>query len=157
MLAYLDSLAFETVTVSHPPLFTVDDAKRLRGTLTGAHCKNLFLRNKKGGMWLVTVPEDRPLDLRQVGERIGAGRISFASEDRLDRYLGVGAGSVTPLAVINDLGGDVQVVLDDRMMREEAFVNVHPLTNEMTTTMKSDDLVTFLDAVNHAPSLIDFD
>ena len=77
LLAYLDSLGVETRTVGHPPVFTVEEARRLRGTLPGAHSKSLFLRNKKGRMWLVVTLEDRTIDLKDLGERLGAGRLSF--------------------------------------------------------------------------------
>ena len=85
LLAYLDELGIETTTVTHPPVFTVEEAKRLRGPLPGGHCKSLFLRNKKGAMWLVVVFEQRRIDLRRLGESLGIGRLGFASHERLDR------------------------------------------------------------------------
>ncbi len=91
-------------TVEHAAVFTVEQAKQHRGVLPGHHIKNLFLRNKKEEMWLVVALEDRSLDLKRLGETLGAGRLSFGSAERLRTYLGVEPGSVTPFSVINDHG-----------------------------------------------------
>ena len=116
--------------------------------------KNLFLRNKKGAMWLIVAEEDRPIDLKALGEQIGAGRVSFGSPDRLMQYLGVLPGSVTPFGVINDKAGEVQVVLDQALLAHDP-INVHPLTNDRTTAISPKDLLTFLDATGHKPQIID--
>jgi Ala-tRNA(Pro) deacylase len=156
LFARLEALGIMAKTVEHPPVFTVEEAKALRGKLSGAHIKNLFLRNKKGAMWLLTCLEDRPLDLKALGERLSAGRLSFGSARRLMDHLGVIAGAVTPLAVINDRAGAVQVVLDRAIFGFEE-VNCHPLVNSMTTTLGPDELVRFLEAEGHPPRLFDFD
>ena len=155
LLAYLEELGIETRTVSHPAVFTVDEAKRLRGKLPGAHSKSLFLRNKKGRMWLVVALEDRPIDLKLLGERLAAGRLSFGSPDRLMRYLGVIPGAVTPFGAINDLDGEVQIALD-REMLDSPLLNFHPLDNTRTTAIAPEDLVRFLEATNHIPELMEF-
>src|SRR3954470_22822019 len=90
----LDQLGIAHRTVEHPPVFTVEEAKALRGSLPGGHVKNLFLRNKKGAMWLVVAEEDRAIDLKALGEAIGAGRVSFGSPERLMAHLGVIPGAV---------------------------------------------------------------
>lgn len=154
LLARLDELGIDHTTVEHPPVFTVEEAKEKRGAIPGRHTKNLFLRNKKGRMWLVVCPEERPLDLKELGDRLGGGRLSFGSEDRLMRFLGVIAGAVTPLAVINDRGRKVTVVLDRELAGDET-INCHPLDNAMTTTLKAADLVYFLEAEGHAPRILD--
>jgi Ala-tRNA(Pro) deacylase len=156
LFARLAELAIPARTVEHPPAFTVEQAKALRGELAGAHIKNLFLRNKKGAMWLVTCLEDRPLDLKALGERLGAGRLSFGSARRLMDHLGVIAGAVTPFAAINDRNGAVQVVLDRALLAFD-LVNCHPLVNSMTTAIGPDDLVRFLEAEGHDPRFLDFD
>src|SRR3546814_13413735 len=98
-------------------VFTVEEAKALRGTLPGGHVKNLFLRNKKGdAMWLVVALEDRAIDLKALGEKIGAGRVSFCSADRLMAHLGVIPGAVTPLALINDRDAVVRVVSEKGLL-----------------------------------------
>jgi Ala-tRNA(Pro) deacylase len=155
LFARLDALAIAAESFEHPAVHTVEEAKALRGELAGAHIKNLFLRNKKGAMWLVTCQEDRAIDLKALGERLGAGRLSFASADRLMSYLGVLPGAVTPLAVINDRQGAVAVVLDSALPAQDP-VNCHPLVNTMTTALAGRDLVRFLEAEGHPPRLLDF-
>lgn len=156
VLAKLEELGIEAQTVSHPPVFTVEEAKKLRGDLLGAHIKNLFVRDKKGRMWLIVALEDRTIDLRAVAEALGHKRFSFGSAERLMKYLGVIPGAVTPLAVINDKGGAVRVALDTGLRDIEPW-NCHPLDNGMTTTMSGDDLVRFLEAVEHPPVWVDLD
>ena len=155
LLAYLEELGIETSTVTHPAVFTVDEAKRLRGTLPGAHSKSLFLRNKKGRMWLLVVLEDRQIDLKALGERLEAGRLSFGSPERLMQYLGVIPGAVTPFGAINDQAGEVQVALDKKMV-DSSLLNFHPLDNTQTTAIPPDGLLRFLEATGHSPELIDF-
>lgn len=143
-------------TVEHPPVFTVEEAKRTRGDLPGIHTKSLFLRDKRERMWLVVCLADRDVDLRALAARLGSKRLSFGSPTRLMRYLGVIPGAVNPFAVINDLGGEVQVVLD-RAVMDGNPVNLHPLDNALTTALAAPDLVRFLEAHGHAPHVVDFD
>ena len=156
LLVRLESLGIQSNTVMHPPVFTVEESKALCGELAGCHIKNLFLRNKKGAMWLVVCQEDRQIDLKALGERLGAGRLSFGSAERLMRHLGVIPGAVTPFAAINDKTGEVKVVIDKSVMAE-APVNAHPLTNDMTTALEPGDLIRFLEAEGHAPEILDLD
>ena len=155
LLARLDELGIAARTFTHPPVHTVAEAKARRGEIEGAHIKNLFLRNKKGAMWLVTCLEDRDIDLKALGQALGAGRFSFASAARLMTYLGVLPGAVTPFAVINDTEGKVQVVLD-RALLDCDPVNAHPLVNDRTTAISPGDLVRFLEATGHPPRFLDF-
>jgi Ala-tRNA(Pro) deacylase len=155
LFARLDQLGIAHRTVEHPPVFTVEEAKALRGDLAGHHIKNLFLRNKKEEMWLVVALEDRAIDLRRLGEALGAGRLSFGSAERLRRHLGVEPGSVTPLALINDAEGIVRLALD-RGLADGAAVNVHPLVNTMTTALSPADLLRFFAVTGHAPRWLDF-
>ena len=150
----LDELEIVHNTIHHDPVFTVEEAKSLRGEFDGAHTKNLFLRNKKGAMWLVVSLEDRLIDLKALARHLGAGRFSFSSADRLTRYLGVIAGAVTPFAMINDKQRRVQVVVDLGVLDFDR-VNFHPLDNSMTTAISADDLMKFLRAENHAPEVTD--
>src|SRR6185369_11669678 len=113
LFARLEALGLAHRSVEHAPVFTVEEAKAHRGELPGHHIKNLFLRNKKEEMWLVVALEDRAIDLKRLGEKLGAGRLSFGSPERLARYLGVKPGSVTPFAVINDTDHKVTLVLDE--------------------------------------------
>jgi len=155
LFARLDQLCIAHRTVEHPPVFTVEEAKALRGNLPGHHIKNLFLRNKKEEMWLVVALEDRAIDLKRLGEVLGAGRLSFGSADRLKRYLGVEPGSVTPLSLINDASRVVRLVLD-RGVAEGGPVNAHPLVNTMTTALAPADLLRFFEATGHTPRWLDF-
>ncbi|NBC32762.1 MAG: prolyl-tRNA synthetase associated domain-containing protein [Alphaproteobacteria bacterium] len=156
LFARFEELGIRVETHRHDPVFTVDEAKALRGLLPGGHCKNLFLRNKKEQHWLVVCEEDRQVDLRRLGDRLGAGRLSFGSSERLMRVLGVPAGSVTPFALINDVDRKVSVVLDRTMMTHE-LLNYHPLDNTMTTAIARDDLVRFIEACGHLPVILDLD
>jgi Ala-tRNA(Pro) deacylase len=155
LLARLAELGIAHRTVEHPPVFTVEQAKAHRGELPGHHIKNLFLRNKKEAMWLVVALEDRAIDLKWLGEALGAGRLSFGSAERLRAHLGVEPGSVTPFAVVNDAGHKVTLVLDSAL-RTGGPINAHPLVNTMTSAISRDDLLRFFEATGHRPHWLDF-
>ena len=154
LFARLRDLGIETETHSHEAVFTVAESQFLRGTLPGGHCKSLFLRNKKGRQWLVVCEEERAIDLKALGDLIGAGRLSFGSADRLMAALGVIPGSVTPFALINDTERAVTVVLDRQMLDHDPL-NYHPLVNTMTTAITPADLLTFIEACGHVPQIVD--
>jgi len=140
----------------HPPLFTVEESRALRGDLPGLHVKNMFLKEKKGGLWLVTCREDRRIRIRDLEREIGARNTSFARPDVLWDALGVRPGAVTPLAAINDAEGRVRMVLDSGILDAD-LVNAHPLHNRATTAIAPADLLRFLDATGHSPLIVDFD
>ncbi|MBE9553508.1 MAG: prolyl-tRNA synthetase associated domain-containing protein [Proteobacteria bacterium] len=157
LFARLDELGLVHETVEHEALYTVEQSRALRGDLPGAHIKNLFLRDKKRRMWLVTVLEDREMDLKALRHRIGAqGNLSFGNAELLMQHLGIIPGAVTPFSVINDREGNVTMVLD-KALTEIDPVNAHPLRNDRTTAIAPGDLVRFLEAENHAPLIMDFD
>src|SRR5262249_18466086 len=116
LLARLEELGIKTVTVEHPALFTVEQSKLLRGNIPGAHTKNLFLKCKKGTLWLVVALESTAIDLKTLHGQLGCGRLSFGSAQLLGEVLGVAPGSVTPFSVINDRERRVAVVLDAALM-----------------------------------------
>ena len=154
LLATLAGLGISAVTVDHAPVFTVDEAQALRGTIPGAHTKNLFLKDKKDALFLVVAPEDADIDLKHLHHVIGAsGRLSFGKPELLMETLGVTPGSVTAFAAINDTSGRVTVVVDARLA-EAASVNGHPLENTATTTVTSADLLKFLRATGHEPKVL---
>ena len=154
LFAALDRLGIAHPTVTHPPLFTVEQSRALRGTIAGGHTKNLFLKDKKGALFLVVAAEDAMIDLKSLHRRIGgSGRFSFGSAELMREVLGVEPGSVTPFAVINDAAGRVSVVLDAAMM-QHTTLNYHPLVNTMTTSIARDDLVAFLVATGHPPEIL---
>jgi Ala-tRNA(Pro) deacylase len=154
LFAALDRLGIAHPTVSHPPLFTVEQSRSLRGAIAGGHTKNLFLRDKKGALFLVTALEDAAIELKSLHRRLGAtGRFSFGSADLMMDTLGVAPGAVTPFGAINDTTQRVTLVLDAALM-EHAVINAHPLTNTMTTSIGRDDLVKFLESTGHSPRIV---
>lgn len=156
LLAQLEEWAIPYRLHTHPPVFTVDEARVHIGHLPGGHVKNLFLKDKKDRIWLVTVLDERRVDLNALAKRLGAGRLSFGKEPLLAEVLGVTPGSVTPLGTINDRNGRVTVVLDQALMAC-AEINCHPLVNTATVVMASDDLRRFFRATGHEPMELDFD
>ena len=154
LFARLDALGIAHHTFTHPPVFTVEEAKALRGTLPGGHCKSLFLKDKKAGLWLVVALEECRVDLKALADRLGAPRFSFGGPDLLYEVLGVRPGSVTPFAAINDIDRRVSVVLQRDMLAHDPL-NYHPLENTRTTAIAPRDLVRFLDACGHAPVVVE--
>jgi Ala-tRNA(Pro) deacylase len=153
LFAAFDNLGIKHSTVKHPPLFTVEQSRSLRGQIPGGHTKNLFLRDKKYAIYLVVALEDADIDLKGLHRRLRAdGRFSFGSADLLREVLGVEPGAVTPFGAINDTEGRVTVVLDSAMMERETL-NYHPLVNTMTTSINRDDLVRFLESTGHIPRI----
>ena len=153
LFATLARLGIAHTTVTHPPLFTVEQSQALRGQIPGGHTKNLFLRDKKQALYLVVAEEDAEIDLKGLHRLLGAsGRFSFGSSDLMVEVLGVTPGAVTPFGAINDAQGRVTVVLDSPLM-EHATINAHPLVNTMTTSLAREDLVKFLDFTGHPPRI----
>jgi Ala-tRNA(Pro) deacylase len=149
----LEELQVNANTTTHPAVFTVEQARALRGNIPGGHCKNLFLKDKKGQLWLLVCLEDASVDMKSLPSKIGAARISFGKPDLLMQVLGVEPGSVTPFALINDTDRQVNVVLDANMMACE-LVSYHPLTNTATTTLSPDDLLKFIRSCGHHPEIV---
>jgi Ala-tRNA(Pro) deacylase len=156
LFARLLELGIESTTHRHPPVFTVEESRLLRGQLPGAHCKSLFLKDKKDQLWLVVALERQPVDLKMLPKNIGAARLSFGKPEVLIDILGVEPGSVTPFALINDDGGRVRVVLDKAMLDHD-LLNYHPLKNTATTALAAADLVRFIRSCGHDPLILDFD
>jgi Ala-tRNA(Pro) deacylase len=151
-----EALGIPFTTHQHPPLHTVAESVMLRGTLPGGHCKSLFLKDRKGGLWLVVMLEDRRVDLNRLAERLAAPRFSFGGAELLEAVLGVKPGAVTPFAVINDPERRVAVVLDAAMLRENPL-NYHPLVNTATTALAPEDLLRFIESCGHAPRVVALD
>ncbi len=154
LFAFLGRLGVESTTISHPPLFTVEQSQALRGQIPGGHTKNLFLRDRKDALYLVVALEEAQIDLKGLHRALGAsGRFSFGAAALLAEVLGVLPGAVTPFGAINDTAHRVTVVLDSAMMQHETL-NYHPLVNTMTTSIGRDDLVRFLEATGHEPRIV---
>jgi Ala-tRNA(Pro) deacylase len=153
LLARLDALGIATKTIDHAPVFTVEEARSLRGEIPGGHCKNLFLKDEKGAIYLIVCLEDAPVDLKAAPARIGSRRLTFGKAELLMEILGVEPGSVTPFGLINDTAARATVILDATMMEQE-LLNYHPLRNDATTTIRSADLLAFIRATGHEPRII---
>ncbi len=156
LLDWLHRLGIPTHTVEHPPVYTVDQAREHRLGMEGGFSKNLFVRNKKGRMWLLVLEESRAVDLRALAVRLEAGRFSFGSPARLARWLGVEPGSVTPFGLVNDPGGEVTAVVDQGLLAL-GTLHFHPLVNTQTTAIAAEDLLRFLEASGHPPRVVDLD
>jgi Ala-tRNA(Pro) deacylase len=154
LFALFDELGIAHRTYSHPPVFTVAEATALRGSLPGAHCKSLFFKDKKGGFWLAVMLEERRIDLKKLAARLTAPRFSFGGAADLHRLLGVRPGSVTPLALLNDVQHLVTPVLDAAMLEYDPL-NYHPLENDRTTAISAADLLRLIDASGHVPRIVD--
>jgi len=150
LFAYLAELGIETQTHEHPPLHTVEESQALRGEIAGAHTKNLFLKDKKGALWLVTALEDTPVDLKTLHRQLGSARLSFGKPALMREVLGIEPGSVTPFALINESAGAVNFVLDEALLAHETL-NFHPLVNTATTSIARDDFLKFVSARGHQP------
>jgi len=157
VLAAMDSLSIEHETITHEPLYTVAQSKKVAFEKPGAHTKNLFLRNKKGRMFLLVVEQDRTVDLKGLRDKLQlpGGQFAFASTERLAKFLGVVPGSVSPLALINDTSEKVQVYIESSLLNQE-WIYLHPCRNTHSTRMRSDDLIRLLDTWNHPATLLKF-
>ena len=140
----------------HPPLHTVEESKELRGDLPGAHVKNMFLKDKKDQLWLVTCMEYRKIRIRDLEKQIGAAKASFGKPELLWERLGIRPGAVSPFGLINDPEHKVRVVLDQQMLESDP-INAHPLHNEATTTVNRADFRQFFEITGHEPIIVDFD
>jgi Ala-tRNA(Pro) deacylase len=154
LLDTLSTLGIDTKTAEHPAVFTVEEADKICHAIPGVHCKNLFLKDKGGQLWLIVAPSDRGIDLKTLPDRIGSKRLSFGNADLLRQTLGVTPGSVTPFSAINDTEGRVRIVLDQWMM-DQPLLNYHPLVNTATTTIRPEGLQMFFTYTGHKPMILE--
>lgn len=150
-----EQLGIAVTTWRHAPVFTVDDGADIKNALKGGQTKNLFLRDKRGGFWLVTALASTVIDLKALSDRLSSARFSFGNPDNLGEILGVTPGSVTPFALINDRLCRVRVIFDRAMMAQDVL-NFHPLENHMTTAISPAGLLAFAASCGHRPQIIDF-
>jgi len=155
LLAYLDALAIAHRTVDHPPVFTVAEGEQIKADMPGGHTKNLFLKDKKGALILISALQSTRIDLKSLHHRLGCSRLSFAKPELLHEALGVTPGSVTAFAIVNDPEKRVRFVLDAALMAHET-VNFHPLRNDATTAVPREDLSRFVRALGREPEIVDF-
>lgn len=150
LFAALDRLGIEHSTIEHPPFFTVEEGRPWHHKIPGLHGKSLFIKDRKGGLWLVVMPADKRADLARLEKALGAPRFSFARPELLGEALGLTPGSVTPFGLLNDRDHRVAVILDEDMLDSE-WVNFHPLLNTASTTVRSADLLRFIEALGYQP------
>lgn len=153
-LDLLDKEGISYKIYEHQPVYTVEEAKKLTGDIPGVHCKNLFLRNRNGKQhYLIVLEEDRQVDLRELSELIGAKSLSFASKERLYKYLKLKPGSVSPLGLVNDETRHVKVYFDKDLYdsKESAF---HPNINTSTIVLNTKELFNFIDALGYKIQMI---
>lgn len=156
LLAFLDRLGVAHITHAHRPVFTVEEGRDLKAQMPGGHSKNLFLKDKKGRLFLLSALTDTVIDLNAVSKLIGAGRFSFGNAALLMQHLGVTPGSVTLFGLINDAEGNVTLLLDEALFAHDP-INFHPLRNDATTAISPEDMLKFARATGHEPVRIAFD
>jgi Ala-tRNA(Pro) deacylase len=159
LMARLNALKIDYTEYTHPAVFTVEEAKELRGELPGVHCKSLFLKAKGGRLFLLVCLEWRRMDMKSLADLLPSRRLSFGQPELLLEKLGVTPGSVTPFGAINDSGPEeerVTIVLDKKML-EASQVNYHPLINTATIGLSPEDLQRFLVDCDHLPLILDLD
>lgn len=156
LLARLDALEIPYTLHHHRAVFTVAESTGLERDLPGVHCRNLFIRDKKKRMFLISAANETKIDLKDLEATLTCARLSFGSPERLWTHLGVRPGSVCPYAMMNDRENLVTPVLDAYMMRGD-LVNFHPLINTMTISTRPDDLLKFIRSTGHDPLIINFE
>lgn len=158
-MAFLEKEGIKTETIEHPEVFTVEAMMGHLKDVSGAVGKNLFLRDKKKKLWLLTTLHDREVDLKVIAKKVAApGGLRFADEAILQEKLGVSQGCVTPLALFNDSSGDVKVILDSGFFNgDHERCYFHPMVNSASTGLAPDDFKKFVKATGHEAILIDFE
>ena len=152
---FLDSIDVSYERFDHPAVYTVSEAKKLSPEMDGASTKNLFLRDKKGiRHFLVVVPQDKQVDLKELSSILEVSRLSFASPDRLKKYLGIEPGSVSILALLNDPEKTVEVFVDNELWNAEIIL-CHPLVNTSTLAITRDGIKQFLEKTGHNLMLVE--
>jgi Ala-tRNA(Pro) deacylase len=145
VFAKLDELGISYTKTDHPPVYTVEEARKYWTDMKGAHTKNLFLRNKKATKhYLVIIEHAKRLDIKRLQRTIGSSSLSFASDRRLHEYLGLTPGAVSAFGIINDDSNAVEVIVDKDLLRFET-INFHPNVNTATLTIAISDFKRFLE------------
>ena len=155
LIAFFDAHGIDHATTDHQAVFRVGEGEDVKDGIPGAHTKNLFLKDAKGRLWLISAQDDTQIDLKRLHTVIGSARLSFGSAELMEQVLGVTPGSVTAFALINDLERQATFELDARLAQAER-VNFHPLTNTATTGVSQAGFARFLQALGIAPMVVDF-
>jgi Ala-tRNA(Pro) deacylase len=155
LFAFLDAQGVAHSTLDHPPVFRVEEGQEIKAALPGGHTKNLFLKDAKGQLWLISALGETAIDLKRLHTVIGSGRLSFGSAELMVQTLGVTPGSVTAFGLINDAEHRVRFVLDAALAQADP-VNFHPLANDATTAVSQAGFRRFLAALGVTPMIVDF-
>ncbi len=155
LIAFFDAHAIAHDTTDHPAVFRVGEGEGIKDGIPGAHTKNLFLKDAKGRLWLISAQDDTAIDLKRLHTVIGSARLSFGSAELMEQALGVTPGSVTAFGLVNDVERRLTFVLDRRLAQAER-VNFHPLTNTATTGVSREGFAAFLAALGVTPIVVDF-
>ena len=155
LIKLLDETNCDYEVKEHAPLFTVEDSKSLRGSILGAHSKNLFLKDAKGQFYLLSVEENTKVDLKKIMNFIGSKKLSFAKAEYLESILGIEPGSVSPFALINDVDKKVLFFLDKNFLNYKKL-NFHPLVNTATVNIATSDMIKFIEEKHNPIKYIDF-
>jgi Ala-tRNA(Pro) deacylase len=155
LLAFFDAHGIAHSTLDHAPVFRVEEGREIKAAMPGGHTKNLFLKDAKGQLWLVSALGDSAIDLKRLHTAIGSARLSFGNAELMQQTLGVTPGSVTLFGLINDRERRVRLVLDAALLEHDP-VNFHPLSNDATTAVSREGLLAFLAALGIEPLVVDF-
>ncbi len=155
LFALLDRLGLRHTTVAHAKVFTVADSALVKTSIPGGHTKNLFMKDKRGQLVLVSAHAESQLPLNQLHKALGTQRLSFTDAPQLWEALGVTPGSVTGFALMNDTANAVTFVADEALLAFETL-NFHPLRNDMTTSVSRADFLAFARATGHTVTAMDF-
>jgi Ala-tRNA(Pro) deacylase len=137
-------LAIQFEYHEHPPLTTIEDAKIHWKDYNSGRCKNIFFRNHKGDRhYLVILEHLRKLDIRDLEKRLKQGKLTFASDKRLKKYLGVDPGSVSPFGLINDREKHVHLFIDEKLDESDSLA-FHPNINTASLIVSKADFLKFL-------------
>ena len=154
--AFLNEKGVPYEAVEHEAVFTMEEMERAGINTHGCICKNLFLRDAKGRQhYLVTVPDERRVDLKWLSAALGTSKLSFASAERLDTYLNVPQGSVSPLGILNDESRSV-IFAADSMLASLPVIGVHPNDNTATVFLSFADLRRVIEEHGNAVTLLRF-
>lgn len=154
VIELFDQLGIPYDLSHHKAVFTVAESEDVDAEIPGTHCRNMFLRDKKKKMFLLSLANETEVDMKKLPDVIGSGRLSFGSPDRLWENLGVRPGSVCPYSVINNTDKNVPLILDAWMMEQER-VNFHPLINTMTIGTSPDAIIKFVEHLGHPYHILD--
>lgn len=153
LIAFLKQHQFDFHIHEHEPVFTVEEGLHLHEIIPGPHCKSLFLRDHNNSYFLLSLKEDKRVDLKALAKLINKGRLSFGKPDELLAKLKLTPGSVTPYGLLFDEANVVEFFLDEDLVKEE-ITNFHPMRNDMTLSMPTASFIRFFTLIEHSPTIV---